>query len=138
MEAFKKTYDAIFAKPVAVPELGVELKPLTLAHFAALDYMDTKLFRGNIEASDVIIIAWVAQQDAEAVTRLFTSTDCAEVARAEAFRWASAYGIAALKPLREAVITLINDAFGTAVASENPTTGDSGMTSAGPSNSPNG
>ncbi len=137
MQGFKSTYKAIFPEPVEIPELGVVLQPVTLAHIGALDVLGADIFNGDFSPSGVIIAAWLlATKTADEVQKLFALPNAAQKAREGAAKWGAAFDIGALALLRGGVIKAIGAAFATAVKTANPPAAATDGTSDGRLNSP--
>jgi len=115
-----KTYNAIFPQSVEVKELGITLRPLTLAHFAAIDYMGTDIFSGDYKISDVTLLAWLLQQSPERVMAIYSTHDGIAKSRAEAVAWAQGFDVGAGPILRKVIVKLVEDAFSTAVKPDPP------------------
>ena len=120
MQAFTKTYKAIFPQSIEVKELWITLRPPTLAHFAAIDYMGTDIFSGTFRVADVVLLAWLLQQSPEYVTATYSAQESIIEARAKACKWAHGFDVGAITLLRAAIVRLVNDAFATAVKPDPP------------------
>lgn len=142
MDAFNKTYKAVFPQAIEVPELGLTLMPLTVAHFAAMDCMDIEMCEKRDGKSFVTFMAaatamWLSQLTPEKVTEILCSGDSSKRARVAAVEWVGAFRAEHRWTIIESGSRLIREGLETAVPSENPSMGASDASSDGPSNSSN-